>query len=200
MKLVLLNTLLATLALGAEPTLRTLELNLGETQSVELADGSHAKVKLVALHERRDTFRDAVREARVTVEVNGTSLVLTSANYNLPVTVAGVQIDCPITHGCVAASSKANVWALDKDARFRLWPAGAPWIEPGTFGEETWNFGDDTPPVKVKSDGNVKEHAPDGYAITQHAFANPGHYLVRVERTNEQGEPAIAHLHVEVTP
>ena len=26
-----------------------------------------------------------------------------------------------------------NAWALEKDARLRLWPAGSPWIEPGTF-------------------------------------------------------------------
>ena len=29
-------------------------------------------------------------------------------------------------------------------------------------------------------------HAKDGYAVTQHRFAKPGHYLVRVERTNER--------------
>src|SRR3989454_4956127 len=67
-----------------------------------------------------------------------------------------------------------------------------------TFGNETWDFGDGSEKVTVKSDGNVEEHAKDGYAVTQHRFAKPGHYLVRVERTNERGQRAIGHLHVPV--
>jgi hypothetical protein len=50
----------------------------------------------------------------------------------------------------------------------------------------------------VKSDGNVEQHAPDGYAVTQHRFDKPGHFLVRVERANERGQKATAHLHVVV--
>ena len=67
-----------------------------------------------------------------------------------------------------------------------------------TFGNETWDFGDGSDKVTVKSDGNVEQHAKDGYAVTQHRFAKPGHYLVRVERTNERGQRAISHLHVPV--
>lgn len=67
-----------------------------------------------------------------------------------------------------------------------------------THGEEVWNFGDGSPPVKTKSDGNVKALAKDGYAITTHRFAKPGTYLVSVERTNERGEKAITRLAVEV--
>jgi hypothetical protein len=67
-----------------------------------------------------------------------------------------------------------------------------------TFGNETWDFGDGTPQVTVQSDGNVNSLAKDGYAITRHRFAKPGHYLVRVERSNERGQKAIGHLHVRV--
>ena len=67
-----------------------------------------------------------------------------------------------------------------------------------TAGNETWDFGDGSEKVTVKSDGNVSSLAQDGYAVTQHRFARPGHYLVRVERTNEHGQRAIAHLHVPV--
>ena len=67
-----------------------------------------------------------------------------------------------------------------------------------TFGNETWDFGDGTKREMVKSDGNVEQHARDGYAVTQHRFNRPGHYLVRVERANEQGQKAIGHLHVEI--
>ncbi|MBM3892475.1 MAG: PKD domain-containing protein, partial [Verrucomicrobia bacterium] len=69
-----------------------------------------------------------------------------------------------------------------------------------THGQETWNFGDGTAPVSVKSDGCVKTLAKDGFAVTEHRFAKPGDYLVRVERTNERGETAIGHLHVRVEP
>ncbi|MBI2950192.1 MAG: PKD domain-containing protein, partial [Verrucomicrobia bacterium] len=67
-----------------------------------------------------------------------------------------------------------------------------------TFGNETWEFGDGTEKVTVKSDGNVKSLAEDGYAVTQHRFAKPGHYLVSVERTNERGHKAVARLQVIV--
>jgi CubicO group peptidase (beta-lactamase class C family)/murein DD-endopeptidase MepM/ murein hydrolase activator NlpD len=115
------------------PLVRTVDLNLGEMQDVELADGSKARVKLLDLQETRDRLRNAVREAQVTVEVNGASLTLVSALYHLPVTAAGVQIDCPITKGYLANDSHQNPWSLQKDARLRLWPAGSPWIQPGTF-------------------------------------------------------------------
>jgi len=112
---------------------RAVDLDVNEAQEVELADGTRARVKLLRLDETRDALRDAVRQARVQIELNGQSLVLTSATYRLPVTFAGVQIDCPITKGHVTNSSQGNAWGLLKDARLRLWPAGSPWIEPGTF-------------------------------------------------------------------
>lgn len=112
---------------------RAVDLDVNETQEVELANRKRVRLKLLALDEMRDPMRDAVRQARVKVELNGQSLVLTSATYHLPVTFAGVQIDCPITKGYVGNSSEGNAWGLLKDARLRLWPAGSPWIERGTF-------------------------------------------------------------------
>ncbi|MBL9116096.1 MAG: PKD domain-containing protein [Verrucomicrobiaceae bacterium] len=115
-----------------QPTLRAVDLMVGEDVEVTLADGSVAKVKLVALDEKTDSMAKAVREGRVTVEVNGEKAVLKSANYHLPQEVGGVQIDCPITRG-YNANSGEDSWGLEKDARLRLWPMGSPWIEPGTF-------------------------------------------------------------------
>lgn len=112
---------------------RVVDLDVNETREIELADRTRARVKLLSVDETRDPLRDAVRQARVKIEMNGQSLVLTSATYHLPVTFAGVQIDCPITKGHVGNSSEGNAWGLLKDARLRLWPAGSPWIEPGTF-------------------------------------------------------------------
>jgi murein DD-endopeptidase MepM/ murein hydrolase activator NlpD len=115
------------------PLLRAADLDVGEAQEVELADRTRVRVKLLSLDENRDALRNAVRQARVKVELNGQSLVLTSATYHLPTKFAGGQIDCPITKGYVGNSSEGNAWGLLKDARLRFWPAGSPWIEPGTF-------------------------------------------------------------------
>ncbi len=115
-----------------EPTRRAVDLNLGEAAEVRMADGAVVKVRLLDLQEKVDSMAKAVREAKVTVEVNGEKAVLSSANYHLPRLVGGVQVDCPITKG-YNANSSADSWGLEKDARLRIWPAGKPWIEPGTF-------------------------------------------------------------------
>jgi murein DD-endopeptidase MepM/ murein hydrolase activator NlpD len=140
----LLVVLAQVLSLPAEPPSPTLtplpravDLNVGESQEVELAGGKKVPVKLLELRETRDDLRHAVRRAEVQVEVGGQKVVLVSANYRLPVTVAGVQIDCPITKGYLQNNSKGvggeDPWGLDKDARLRLWPAGSPLLRPSTF-------------------------------------------------------------------
>jgi hypothetical protein len=67
-------------------------------------------------------------------------------------------------------------------------------------GNETWDFGDGTPAIDVRSDGNAKALAKDGYAKTVHVYKRPGHYLVRVTSTNERGETATARLQVRIGP
>lgn len=115
------------------PLLRVVDLSVGEAQTVELCDGSQAKVKLLKLEETRDTLRGAVRTAKATVEVNGEQITLTSATYHLPETVAGVRIDCPVTKGYRSNAHKDGIWNLEKDARLRLWPADSPLVAPDTF-------------------------------------------------------------------
>lgn len=65
-------------------------------------------------------------------------------------------------------------------------------------GEETWDFGDGTPAVRTRSDGNGPKLNPDGYAIVEHVYKEPGVYLVRVERQATDGTPAIDHVDVFV--
>lgn len=67
-----------------------------------------------------------------------------------------------------------------------------------TDGEEEWDFGDGSQGAKTRSDGNVKPLAADGYAVLKHAFAKPGHYLVRARRTDRFGQTATAHVAVRV--
>lgn len=147
------SLLLLALCLGAapadqlptpiEPIMLSVDLNIGEAADVTLSDGSTATVKLIGLKESRDNLRDAVREAFAVVEINEQRATLPAASYTLPAIVGGVQVDCAVTKGC--AGSGKNPWKLDKDARFRLWPAGSPWIRPGTFiypVKQRWFVGD----------------------------------------------------------
>ncbi len=64
-------------------------------------------------------------------------------------------------------------------------------------GQESWSFGDGAT-ATTKSDGNVEEHAKNGFAATTHVFTKPGDYIVRVERANRLGQKAIAHLWLRV--
>ncbi len=111
---------------------RTVDLNVGEAADVMLCDGSRTRVKLIELRETRDPICFAVRRAEVVVEIDGRRAELVSANYHRPQIVGAVQIDCPITKGC-NENGEPSFWGLDKDARLRLWPAGSPLIQPGTF-------------------------------------------------------------------
>jgi len=130
------GTLLAAPGKGAptiDPLVRVVDLNVGQQGAVKLCDGKTVIVKLLNLKEKRDPLRNGLRDAKVTVEVNGRQVVLTAAFYRLPITVGDVQIDCAATKGLVQKDRRGNPWALDADARLRLWPAGSPWIRPGTY-------------------------------------------------------------------
>src|SRR5438309_3872777 len=63
----------------------TVDLDRNESQTVRLADGTKALVKLLDLKETRDSLRSALRQARVKAEINGRTLTLMSGNYRLPV-------------------------------------------------------------------------------------------------------------------
>lgn len=118
---------------AVEPIVRVVDLSLGESATVTLHDGRPVSVKLLDLRERRDAVMNAIQQADVTVQIDGQHTVkLISGMYRLPVTVGGVQIDCPVTGG-YRINSGEDHWGLTKDARLRFWPAGSPLIQPGTF-------------------------------------------------------------------
>lgn len=111
---------------------RVVDLNVDESQDIVLCNDKRVTVKLLDLKESRDSVRDAVRRAEVTVELNGKRTSLVSATYNLPTVVGDVQIDCSITKGYYT-NSNSDAWGLEKDARLRLWPADSPLVEPHDF-------------------------------------------------------------------
>ena len=124
-------------------------------------------------------------------------LKATDADGNVDVDFAVVQVIDkdhpdrlpPTIHATYAPTNliRANTPVTFKVRTFRT-----------TDGGETWDFGDGSAPVKVKSDGNVNSHAPWGYAEVHHRYRKPGHYLVKVERTDRHGQTATARLYVRV--
>ena len=128
------------------PLMRAVDLDVGETAEVSLCNGEVVTVRLLDVFEERCAMRAAVRRAHVVVEIDGVKAQVPSATYHLPRSVGRVQVDCPVTRGYTRGSSKDNVWALDKSARLRLWPAGSPWVRPGSLGypvDQRW-FASDT--------------------------------------------------------
>jgi len=63
---------------------------------------------------------------------------------------------------------------------------------------EVWDFGDGSPEVHVRSDGNASARNIDGYAVTTHQYQKPGHYIVSARHVNEHGLTGVMHLHVHV--
>jgi murein DD-endopeptidase MepM/ murein hydrolase activator NlpD len=116
----------------ARPPFVVVDINRGEPVEVALTNGVVTAVELLERVELRDSLRDAVRLARVRVRVDREEVSLECGNYRLPITVGAVQLDCAVTRGYLS-NSRANPWALERDARLRLWPATSPFLTPGTY-------------------------------------------------------------------
>jgi murein DD-endopeptidase MepM/ murein hydrolase activator NlpD len=111
---------------------RTVDLDRGERADITLPDGAAARLELLDRSETADIVRGAVRLERVRIAVNGKEAAIECGNYRLPVAVGAVQVDCPVTKALVS-NSRTNPWAIEKDARLRVWPARSPWLAPGTY-------------------------------------------------------------------
>lgn len=111
---------------------RVVDMDVGATEQVQLSNGARATVKLISTSATRDKVRSAIREARVEVEIDGARATLSCGNYRLPVTVGHVQADCTMTKAYYENTNHDH-WGLEKDARLRLWPAGSPFMLPGTM-------------------------------------------------------------------
>ncbi len=114
-------------------SLRTvIDINIGETQTMKLGNFS-VTLTVISVKENRDNIRNAIRSVEIALKVNDQLVILNSGNYNLPVEVGDIKIDCPVTIGYNFNSTRANAWGLKKDVRLRLWPVHSPFITPGTF-------------------------------------------------------------------
>src|SRR5579864_6216673 len=129
---VLFFVFLGNRLVAQQPLFHTVDINVGETEQVQFSGGKHATVKLLSISETRDKARSAIREARVVVEINGSRATLSCGNYRLPVALGEVQADCTVTKAYYQNTDHDH-WGLEKDARLRLWPAGSPFMPPGSM-------------------------------------------------------------------
>ena len=128
---------LSSLLLAAAPSNplvlhNTFDLTLDEAVSATLSNGETVKLRLMQVTGSKDSVNKSMRRAGVKLELNGEVVELPACNYHLPRTVGKFQVDCPITSDYLEMARK-NVWALHKDARIRIWPAGSPLLPGGTF-------------------------------------------------------------------
>jgi murein DD-endopeptidase MepM/ murein hydrolase activator NlpD len=114
------------------PLVRVVDLDIGESATITLHDGTSITITLVTLEEHQETVRQAVYGSTLKLELNGKMVTLDAGPYRLPQTLAGVQIDCTATKGLNVAGTPA-FWGLDKDARIRLWPKGSSLLRPGSM-------------------------------------------------------------------
>lgn len=145
---------------------RTVDLDVGESAAVELSDGATARVKLVHVEARREPVTRMIEDVTAVAEINGERVSLVVGNYRLPVAAGGVQVDATAA-APLAEDSSFDWWKLRKAARLRLWPAGSPWIEPGTFvypikqrwfGSTTW-YSNEPVSRRPGPNGKVYYHA-----------------------------------------
>ncbi len=116
------------------PRFEVHDLEVGDSVRVPGVKGNPGgMLKLISVSEPKGPVWGEIAHPQVVVEVNGERATLVSGNYRLPIKVGGVQIDCPITGG-LQKNSHIDHWALEKDARLRVWPADSAWIAEGTFG------------------------------------------------------------------
>lgn len=145
---------------------RTVDLDVGETRTVTLSDGTTAVVKLLQVDVTREPVTRMLEDQTVSLEVNGERVTLRCGNYQLPVKVGGVQVDSTAV-AALTADTSFDWWKLKQAARVRLWPADSPWIERGTFvypikqrwfGSTTW-FSNEPVSRRPGPNGKVYYHA-----------------------------------------
>lgn len=103
------------------------DMSVGEELTLDLPDGTRHTLRLLEVTEPVDRIRGVIRSPGVTLEVNGERCVIPAGLYNLPRPVKGLRVDCAVTKGVAEAIAVyKDLYALDKDARIRCWPATGP--------------------------------------------------------------------------
>lgn len=103
---------------------RVVCLDVAETHSFILEDGSERTIRLVSATEVRDRVVELVRRAEVQVEIDGEPLRLLCAPYVMPTEISGLRIQADTTSG----------WSpINKRVQFSVWDATDPIVDTDRF-------------------------------------------------------------------
>ncbi len=106
------------------------DLAVGESAEVPTADGPR-RLTLLNVIEPRCRARGVIRFPRVEIDLDGERAEIPAALYHMPQPVNGLRVACSVTRGVAEVVSRhMDVYALEKDARLRCWPADGPLLGP----------------------------------------------------------------------
>jgi hypothetical protein len=99
-------------------------LDIGETHSFRLQDGSERVIRLASAEEARDSVIGLVRQARVDIQIDGKPLRLVCCPYAMPTEIGGLRIQADTTSG----------WSrIGKRVQFSIWDAADPIVDTDRF-------------------------------------------------------------------
>jgi len=105
-------------------TQRFVYLDIGESYTFRLKDGSERRLHLKSVAEQRDSVIGLLRRADVAVEIDGKPLELVCEPYHMPAQRDGLRIAADTTSGWVN---------LPKRVQFSLWDASDPIVDVRRF-------------------------------------------------------------------
>src|SRR5690606_12835631 len=103
----------STVITSHDPLLRVVDMDLNETAEIQLSDKKPVRARVVECTETRDPIFQTLTGAIVKIELDGKRFEIPCANYHLPVTVGGVQVDCPAVSGYMRDAG-TDWWQLKK--------------------------------------------------------------------------------------
>jgi murein DD-endopeptidase MepM/ murein hydrolase activator NlpD len=134
--LVVMAVLFSSVLAAQNPQI--LDLGVGESQRVALANGTAKTVRLLGYREQTEpylrlgnrVFVDAVVSADVQVEVDGVTTTISGGPFRLPTTANGLSLLVATTKGWIGGSAPEN---FKKDVRLEAKDARLPWCEADRF-------------------------------------------------------------------
>jgi PKD repeat protein len=171
------SEVLKTIKISAKDTFnvrKLVKLKIGGETTVTLFDNTTTTIKLLEVVYHKDKVREAVREARIHLDVDGIDKWIVAGTYNLPEAFGDVKIDCPFAKEYLvrAWEMPEYAWRLDgNDVILRVWPVNAPVNPNGLIHyhiDQKWGISNSTVVLEpVESDGDAV-HSNNSDAIYYH--------------------------------
>ena len=103
---------------------RFVYLDVGETQTFRMKDGSERRLRLASATEHADSVIELLRRADVAIEIDGKPLALVCEPYRMPSEQAGLRIQADTTSGWTG---------IPKRVQLSVWDASDPIVDVGRF-------------------------------------------------------------------